>query len=87
MCGKVFDIAKNLKYDGYQCGLASMVQWFIHFLIIKLLLRVHGQTLATQNKFASSGIKNEGISNKELAQKLHKSIISIFSKSKLAIYR
>ena len=22
---KAFDIAKNLKYDGYQCGLASMV--------------------------------------------------------------
>ena len=22
---KAFNIAKNLKYDGYQCGLASMV--------------------------------------------------------------
>ena len=25
---KPFDIAKNLKYDGYQCGLASMVYNF-----------------------------------------------------------
>ena len=24
LCGKAFNIAKNPKYDGYQCGLASM---------------------------------------------------------------
>ena len=24
LCDKAFDIAKNLKYDGYQRGLASM---------------------------------------------------------------
>ena len=27
-CDKAFNIAKNLKYDGYQCGLASMVYTF-----------------------------------------------------------
>ena len=26
---KAFNIAKNLKYDGYQCGLASMVHKFL----------------------------------------------------------
>ena len=25
LCDKVFNIAKNPKYDGCQCGLASMV--------------------------------------------------------------
>ena len=25
LCDKAFDIAKDPKYDGYQCGLASMV--------------------------------------------------------------
>ena len=28
LCGKVFNIAKNPKYDGYQTGLASWVQKF-----------------------------------------------------------
>ena len=30
---------------------------------------------ATENKFVDSGIKNENISNKELAEELHKPII------------
>ena len=33
---RVFDIAENLKYDGYQRGLASMMY---KFLIIKNLLQ------------------------------------------------
>ena len=33
--GKEFDIAKNPKYDGYQCGLASMIY---NFLIKDLLV-------------------------------------------------
>ena len=28
LCDKAFNIAKNLKYDGYQRGLASMVYKF-----------------------------------------------------------
>ena len=29
LCDRVFDIAKNPKYDGYQHGLASMVYKFL----------------------------------------------------------
>ena len=28
LCDKAFNIAKNPKYDGYQCGLASMLYKF-----------------------------------------------------------
>ena len=30
LCDKVFNIAKNPKYDGYQCGIASMVHQFFY---------------------------------------------------------
>ena len=40
-------------------------------------------TRATRNKFAGSGIKNENISNKELAEELHKPIIRKFKKRKV----
>ena len=30
LCDKGFDIDKNIKYDGYQCRLASMVFRFFH---------------------------------------------------------
>ena len=59
---KTFDIPKNLKYDGYQSGLASMVY--------KLF----------DKKTFGCGIKNENISNKELAEELHKPIIRTFEK-------
>ena len=59
---KTFDIPKNLKYDGYQSGLASMVY--------KLF----------DKKTFGRGIKNENISNKELAEELHKPIIRTFEK-------
>ena len=52
---KAFNIAKNPKHDGYQCGLASIVYRFI---------------------------KNENISNKELAEVLHKRIIRKLRKEK-----
>ena len=54
---KVFNIAKDPKYDGYERSLASMVYKFF------------------DKKTSGSGIKNENNSNKELAEKLHKSII------------
>ena len=59
---KAFNIAKNLKHDGYQRGLASMVYKFF------------------DKKTSGSGIKNENISNKELAEDLHKPIIRKFNK-------
>ena len=54
---KLFNIAKEPKYDGYVCKLASMVYKFF------------------DKKTSGSGIKNENISNKELAEELHKPII------------
>ena len=47
---KVFNIAKNPKYDGYQRGLASMVYKFCG------------------KQTSGSGIKNENVLNKELAE-------------------
>ena len=70
---KAIDIAKNLKYDGYQKGLASMDYKFFD-----------KKTSATRaNKFASRSMKNGNISHKELAEELHKPIIRIFKKRKV----
>ena len=54
---KAFDIAKNLKNDGYQRSLTSMIYKFFDKIT------------------SSSGIKNENLSNKELAAELQKPII------------
>ena len=62
---KVFNIAKEPKYDGYQCKLASMVYKFV------------------DKKTSGSGVKNENISNKELAEELHKPITRTFNKRKV----
>ena len=62
---KVFNIAKEPKYDGYVCKLASMVYKFF------------------DKKTSGSGIKNENISNKELAEELHKPITRTFNKRKV----
>ena len=65
---KAFNIAKNPKYAGYQCGLASIVYKFF-------------DKKSFADKSASgSGIKNQNISDKELAQELHKPIIRKFNK-------
>ena len=47
---KAFNVATNSKYDGYQCGLASMANKYF------------------DKKPSGSGIKNENIPNKELAE-------------------
>ena len=65
---KAFNIAKNPKYGGYQRGLASMVDKFF-------------------DKKNSGGVatlanKNENISNKELGEELHKSVIRKLNKRK-----
>ena len=41
------------------------------------------ETLATRNKFASSGVKSEIMWNRELAEELHKLIIRKFEKRKV----
>ena len=68
-----FNIAKNPKYDGYQRGLASMVyKCFDKKSSDGVATLARLKTLATRNK---SAVKNENISNKKLADELHKLII------------
>ena len=57
-----FDKAFNIANDGYQKGLASMVDKYFD----KKTSATHepSETLATWNKFDGSGIKNENTSNK-----------------------
>ena len=62
---KVFNIAKNLKYDGHQHGLASMVNNFF------------------DKKASRSAIKNQNMSDQQLAEELHKAIIRTFNKRKV----
>ena len=62
---KAINIAKNPNYDGYHCGLASIVY------------KCFGK------KSSGGTVKNEIISDKELAEELHKPIIRIFENRKV----
>ena len=62
---KAFNIAKNLKYDGYQRGLASMIYNFFD--------------KNTKGGGLSYTIKST-LQDKKLAEKLHKPIIRKFKK-------
>ena len=62
LCERAFNIAKDPKYDGYQCRLASMVYKFF------------------DKKTSSRTVRNEIVSNKELAEDLDKPIIRKFNK-------
>ena len=62
---KAFDFAESPKCDGYQCGLASIVNNIFH------------------KKVSGGTIKYEIISNKELAEELHKPVIRKFYKRKV----
>ena len=66
---KPFNIAKTLKC-GYKRGLAS--------ILYKCLDKTTSALRA--NKFAGSDIKNENMSDQELAKELHKPIIIKFKK-------
>ena len=61
---KAINIAKNPKYDGYQHGLASMVYKFFD----------KKSALLGDKSSSNSGIKNQNISSKELAEELQKPI-------------
>ena len=74
---KAFNIAKNLKYDGYQRGLASMVY---NFFDKKSALLADKSPTGSGFK---SAIKNEIKQNKQLAEELHKPIIRKFEKRKV----
>ena len=56
-----------------------LLQWFINFLIKK----TSGGAATLVNKSAA---KNENISNKELAEELHKTIIKKFKKRKVITF-
>ena len=58
------NIAKNLKYDGYQRGFATM--FFKSF----------------DKNISGKGIKNKNMSDGELAEELHKPIITNCQKEK-----
>ena len=78
MSDKAFNIAKNPKYDEYQRGLTSMVyKFFDKKSSGGATTLAQCKTLAKINK---SAIKNENISNKKLAEELHKPIIRKFKK-------
>ena len=55
---KAFDIAKNPKFDRYKRGIASMVYKFFD----------KKASAVRPNKFAGSGIKNENMSDQQLAE-------------------
>ena len=65
-----FNIAKTPKHDRYQRGPASMV-----FKVFD-----KKSTSLADKSASGSGIINKNISNKELAEKLHKPIIRKFNK-------
>ena len=83
---KAFNIAKNPKYDGYQRGIVSMgYKFFDKKTSGGDATRARSETLAARNK---SAIKNENISNVELAEELHKAIIrKANKKSTLTFYK
>ena len=59
---KAFNIAKNPKYGGYQRGLASLVYKFYD----------KKSSLFADKSTSSRAIKNEIMSNKELAEEIRK---------------
>ena len=70
---KAFNIAKNTKYDGYQHRLVSMTYKFFD-----------KKPASLANKSASGGtVKNEIISNQELAKESQKQIIRKLEKRKV----
>ena len=67
---KVFNIAKNPKYDGYQRGLASMVYKFFD----------KNSTSLPDKSVSGSSVNIEVKHNEQLAKELHKPIIRIEKK-------
>ena len=60
LCDKTFNITKNRKYDGYQCGITSMVYTFFD-----KKLSSHARS---DKSAVGRTIKNEHVSNKEFAE-------------------
>ena len=73
---EAFNIAKNLKYDEYQRGLASMVYRCLH-------KKTSGIATTLANKCA---FKNETIYKNKLAEELQKPIIRKFKRKRYTHY-
>ena len=72
MHDKAFNIAKNLKYDGYQCGLTSMVYKFFDN-------KTSGSGIKSSGVyFKPEYFKTLDLATRELAEELHKQIIRKF---------
>ena len=68
LCDKAFNIARSLKYDGYQRGFASIVYKFFDEKSAK-----HSGATMLANKFAFKSAIEQN--QQQLAKKLHKQII------------
>ena len=78
---KAFDIFKNRKCDGYQEGLASIVN---NLLIKKSsAMYARAETLATRNNVVGNRVKSDIISDKQLPEQLYKPIIRKFETRKV----
>ena len=69
---KVFNIAKNMKYDGYQRSVAWMI---LNFFDKK----------SSSANTSGGGIKNENMPDQPLAEELQKPIIRKFEKQKVQL--
>ena len=83
---KAFHSAKNLKYEGYQRGLALMTYKF--FDESSLDMRAQSEILATRSTFTGSNtsgdvFKNENMLHQKLSKELHKPNVRTFEKRKV----
>ena len=70
---KAFSITEDIQYDGCQRGITSMAYKFFD-------RQTSGAVATLANE---SSIKNKDISNKELAEELHKAIITKFNRRQI----
>ena len=74
-----YDIASNLKYDGYQRGLASMVYKFFDSKVSPL----DKNTMSGKGNAKHSSLERTKEANKILAEELYKPVIKKFNKRKV----
>ena len=70
-----FNIDKNLKYDGYQRGIASMVYKFLD----KTVRCYRANTSAGHSTYTGTGINSK---NQQLVEEINKTIVRIFEEGK-----
>ena len=80
LCEKSFNIAKNPRYDEYWPGVTSMVcNVFDKKSSGGAVARAQWETLAARTK---SDIKSETLTNQQLAEELHESVIRKFERKR-----